>query len=172
MLPQGLDISHIQCVINYNLPDENNTYLHRIGRTGRMGQGGEAITIITNLEELNILKRHRAHNRRRHREKTIDLKLAPKPAHGSTGPRDFDDGERGAGGALEEEAEDSAADNDAALALRRLWLSLKPKRRKRFPTAAAEAARSTATEANEAADRVLSATSRGARLAPDNHTTG
>lgn len=91
---RGLDISHIQCVINYNLPDEHDTYVHRIGRTGRMGQGGEAISIITNLEELNILKNIVRSIGGEIAEKQVDLKLAPKPVHSGSGHRDFDDGDR------------------------------------------------------------------------------
>ncbi len=41
---RGLDIEELACVINYNLPDVPETYVHRIGRTGRAGHGGIAIS--------------------------------------------------------------------------------------------------------------------------------
>lgn len=45
---RGLDIDNITHVINFDLPDDPNTYVHRIGRTGRNGNTGKAISIITN----------------------------------------------------------------------------------------------------------------------------
>jgi ATP-dependent RNA helicase RhlE len=41
---RGIDVSGIELVINYDLPDEAENYIHRIGRTGRMGSQGHAIT--------------------------------------------------------------------------------------------------------------------------------
>ena len=41
---RGIDISQLSHVINYDLPNEPETYIHRIGRTGRAGLGGEAIS--------------------------------------------------------------------------------------------------------------------------------
>ena len=42
---RGIDIDHVNLVINYGLPQENETFIHRIGRTGRAGRTGLAITI-------------------------------------------------------------------------------------------------------------------------------
>ena len=44
---RGLDIEGIAQVINYDLPDSEQHFTHRIGRTGRMGRSGEAVTFIT-----------------------------------------------------------------------------------------------------------------------------
>jgi len=44
---RGLDISHIECVINYDLPQCPDDYIHRIGRTGRAGAEGVAISLVT-----------------------------------------------------------------------------------------------------------------------------
>lgn len=44
---RGLDISHIEHVINYDLPQCPEDYIHRIGRTGRAGKEGEALCFIT-----------------------------------------------------------------------------------------------------------------------------
>ncbi len=41
---RGLDIEELACVINYNLPEVPETYVHRIGRTGRAGHGGIALS--------------------------------------------------------------------------------------------------------------------------------
>ncbi len=42
---RGLDIEHLSHVVNYDLPAEAESYVHRIGRTGRAGRGGTAITL-------------------------------------------------------------------------------------------------------------------------------
>ena len=42
---RGLDIEHVSHVVNYDLPTDAESYVHRIGRTGRAGRGGTAITL-------------------------------------------------------------------------------------------------------------------------------
>ena len=44
---RGLDIEHVTHVINYDVPDVTEAYVHRIGRTGRVGRTGRAITFVT-----------------------------------------------------------------------------------------------------------------------------
>lgn len=44
---RGLDIKHIQLVVNYVCPNHIEDYVHRVGRTGRAGNKGTAITFIT-----------------------------------------------------------------------------------------------------------------------------
>ncbi len=44
---RGLDIPHIEHVINYDLPQCPEDYIHRVGRTGRAGASGEAVCLIT-----------------------------------------------------------------------------------------------------------------------------
>ena len=48
---RGLDFEGIRQVINYDLPDSEQLFTHRVGRTGRMGRSGEAVTFITEDEE-------------------------------------------------------------------------------------------------------------------------
>ena len=48
---RGLDIEGIGQVINYDLPDSDLLFTHRVGRTGRMGRAGEAVTFITPDDE-------------------------------------------------------------------------------------------------------------------------
>ena len=47
---RGIDIDHLSHVINYDLPNIPETYVHRIGRTGRAGNQGTAITFISGAE--------------------------------------------------------------------------------------------------------------------------
>ncbi|MBF0479208.1 MAG: DEAD/DEAH box helicase [Candidatus Omnitrophica bacterium] len=44
---RGIDVKGIELVINYDLPEDPENYVHRIGRTGRAGQEGHAITFAT-----------------------------------------------------------------------------------------------------------------------------
>ncbi len=47
---RGLDVSHVSHVINYEMPDDAEVYVHRIGRTGRVGRDGIAISIVSKRE--------------------------------------------------------------------------------------------------------------------------
>ena len=44
---RGIDVSHIEHVVNYDLPMDPEDYVHRIGRTGRNGKTGEALSFVT-----------------------------------------------------------------------------------------------------------------------------
>ena len=52
---RGIDIDNLSCVINYNIPEEAETYVHRIGRTGRAGEEGRAISFC-DYGERGLLK--------------------------------------------------------------------------------------------------------------------
>jgi ATP-dependent RNA helicase DeaD len=88
---RGLDIEHVTHVINYDLPNNPEIYVHRIGRTGRVGRTGRAITFATNKqrEDLKTIERvvkapigeweppeerleHAPRPRRREREKPVE----------------------------------------------------------------------------------------------------
>ncbi len=47
---RGLDVEHIGRVINYDIPNDPEAYVHRIGRTARMGRAGKAILFVTPRE--------------------------------------------------------------------------------------------------------------------------
>jgi ATP-dependent RNA helicase DeaD len=57
---RGLDITGVSHVVNYDIPNSPDVYVHRIGRTGRMGEAGRAITLITRRQrrELEAIERH------------------------------------------------------------------------------------------------------------------
>ncbi|MBZ0299423.1 MAG: DEAD/DEAH box helicase [Anaerolineae bacterium] len=47
VMARGVDIPDVSHVINYDIPQLSNEYVHRIGRTGRAGRSGDAITLVT-----------------------------------------------------------------------------------------------------------------------------
>lgn len=47
---RGLDVDRIGLVVNFDVPRETDTYVHRVGRTGRAGRTGESITFVTPKE--------------------------------------------------------------------------------------------------------------------------
>ncbi len=51
---RGLDVDHLSHVINYDLPDSVENYIHRIGRTGRAGKEGVAISLIHSLDRRKL----------------------------------------------------------------------------------------------------------------------
>ena len=51
---RGLDIPDVSHVINYDLPEDADAYVHRIGRTGRAGRSGEALTLVTPRERRTL----------------------------------------------------------------------------------------------------------------------
>jgi ATP-dependent RNA helicase DeaD len=51
---RGIDVERITHVINYDLPDDHEGYVHRIGRTGRAGRAGVAISLVTPRETYRI----------------------------------------------------------------------------------------------------------------------
>jgi translation initiation factor 4A len=56
MLSRGIDVQQVAVVINYDLPKEKETYMHRIGRSGRYGRKGIAITFVTTKEDIKMLR--------------------------------------------------------------------------------------------------------------------
>lgn len=51
---RGLDVSRISHVFNYDVPQDSETYVHRIGRTGRAGRKGEAIILLSNSQRYKL----------------------------------------------------------------------------------------------------------------------
>ena len=48
---RGIDVDDVDCVINYDIPEENEYYVHRFGRTGRAKKKGVAWSIVSNFPE-------------------------------------------------------------------------------------------------------------------------
>jgi ATP-dependent RNA helicase DeaD len=101
---RGLDVEHVTHVINYDVPNSSETYVHRIGRTGRVGRTGRAITFVTpdQRDEIARIERdvktvigewespeerleHAPRPRRREREERREREPAPAAANGGSG---------------------------------------------------------------------------------------
>jgi translation initiation factor 4A len=50
LLARGIDVQQVSLVINYDLPDNNENYIHRIGRSGRFGRKGVAINLLSSKD--------------------------------------------------------------------------------------------------------------------------
>ena len=98
---RGIDVDRVSHVVNYELPHEPETYVHRIGRTGRAGQVGEAVSFCDAEERLRL----RAIERLLRRPITAQnapppgpdgdaLDAAEKPADARRGDRGSDDRRR------------------------------------------------------------------------------
>lgn len=59
---RGLDVERISHVLNYDIPHDTESYVHRIGRTGRAGRSGEAILFVTPRERRMLRSIERATN--------------------------------------------------------------------------------------------------------------
>ncbi|MDD3652670.1 MAG: DEAD/DEAH box helicase [Desulfotomaculaceae bacterium] len=67
---RGLDISGVTHVYNFDIPQDPESYVHRIGRTGRLGKSGQAITFVT-PREIGLLKIIESMSRRKIMRKPI-----------------------------------------------------------------------------------------------------
>jgi len=70
---RGLDVSNIELVINYDLPEQADDYVHRIGRTGRADKTGHAISFATPDQKFDIRAIERLINQQ--------LPVSPLPGH-------------------------------------------------------------------------------------------
>ncbi|XP_047383683.1 ATP-dependent RNA helicase DDX19B isoform X1 [Sciurus carolinensis] len=85
---RGIDVEQVSVVINFDLPvdkdgnPDNETYLHRIGRTGRFGKRGLAVNMVDSKHSMNILNRIQEHfNKKIERLDTDDLDEIEKIAN-------------------------------------------------------------------------------------------
>ncbi len=54
---RGLDLPYVNLVINMDVPANDETYMHRVGRTGRFGTCGVAVSLVTPAERLSLQAR-------------------------------------------------------------------------------------------------------------------
>jgi ATP-dependent RNA helicase DeaD len=106
---RGLDVEHVTHVINFDVPNSSETYVHRIGRTGRVGRTGRAITFVTPEERDEIGRIERDVNTKIGEWESPEERLehAPPPRRRERRPREQDGEPREAKEAKE------GADSDA-----------------------------------------------------------
>ncbi len=61
---RGLDISNVDLIINYDVPMDSESYVHRVGRTARAGKSGFAVTLVTQYDVEHYLKIEKAINKK------------------------------------------------------------------------------------------------------------
>jgi ATP-dependent RNA helicase RhlE len=85
---RGLDVESISHVINYDMPDTADAYIHRIGRTGRAQRTGDAFTLVTDEDKdmIKILERIMGSPLKRETLDGFDYK-APAPPRSDSGGR-------------------------------------------------------------------------------------
>lgn len=70
---RGIDVDNLTHVINYSLPQDPESYVHRIGRTGRAGKSGTAITLITPSEYRKLTSIQRIANTKIAKQKVPNI---------------------------------------------------------------------------------------------------
>ncbi len=85
---RGLDIETVSHVINYDMPDTADAYIHRIGRTGRAQRTGDAFTLVTDEDKdmIRTLERIMGSELKRETLEDFDYK-APAPPRSESGGR-------------------------------------------------------------------------------------
>ena len=56
LMARGIDIERVNLVVNYDMPDSSNTYLHRVGRAGRYKTKGNSISFVLEEKDVEVLK--------------------------------------------------------------------------------------------------------------------
>jgi len=72
LLARGIDVQQVSLVINYDLPQNMENYLHRIGRSGRFGRKGVAINFVTN-QDVRMMKDIERHYHTQIEEMPMDI---------------------------------------------------------------------------------------------------
>ncbi len=77
---RGIDVADISHIINYDIPEDPEVYVHRVGRTARMGARGKAFTLVTNEQGEELTKVENLINMVIPQATLKDYQAAPAPA--------------------------------------------------------------------------------------------
>ena len=93
---RGIDIDDLDRVVNYDLPDEAEDYVHRIGRTGRAGAEGEAISLVSRDDFRNLvaIERHLGYFINREVIEGLEPKLVVPDSNAAHAPKKAQKGRR------------------------------------------------------------------------------
>ena len=61
---RGLDLDNVSLVVNFDLPFDSESYIHRVGRTGRAGQSGKAVSLVSPRDKRGLFRLERQLNQR------------------------------------------------------------------------------------------------------------
>src|SRR5262249_17760923 len=78
---RGIDVHEISHIVNYDLPQDIQVYVHRIGRTARMGSRGKAITFVTREQGPELTQIEILINRQLEQLSVPEFKPTPPPRH-------------------------------------------------------------------------------------------
>ncbi len=97
---RGIDVDNIELVVNFDLPDQVDDYVHRIGRTGRAGRSGKAISFAAPEQKADVAQIQKLINAVLPIKSPSgeDLPTISKAAHGAPRKKKSSGGSRGRGG--------------------------------------------------------------------------
>ena len=78
---RGIDVSQVSHVINYDIPDTAEAYVHRIGRTGRAARTGDAFTLVTNEDTVMVRTIEKKLNAQLERRTVAGFDYSVPPPH-------------------------------------------------------------------------------------------
>jgi superfamily II DNA/RNA helicase len=95
---RGIDVANISHVINFDMPDTPQTYIHRIGRTGRAERSGEAYTLVTDADRQMVGAIHHALGKPVDRRRLVDFNYSAAESKQANVPRHSRGARRSRGG--------------------------------------------------------------------------
>ncbi|MBF8983539.1 DEAD/DEAH box helicase [Lutibacter sp. B2] len=120
---RGIDVENVAMVINYDIPEDYEYYVHRIGRTGRAGKGGVAYTFVT-AKQIRLLKSIEKYIKSRIIRKTIptlnDLAERQRELFSQRIVKAIEEGHLGAYTAMIEQLAEEYSSIDIAAALAKI----------------------------------------------------
>ena len=93
---RGIDVTNISHIINFDMPQSSDDYVHRVGRTGRMGREGIAFTFVTPEQGIELTRIEMLINKLLERDEIegfVTVAQAAPPQEGRTLPADVANGE-------------------------------------------------------------------------------
>jgi superfamily II DNA/RNA helicase len=80
---RGLDLDDVKLVVNYDPPEDEKAYTHRVGRTGRAGRSGDAVTLVLPEQQADVSRVARLNGQMERFEETGMKVAAPKLVYSS-----------------------------------------------------------------------------------------
>lgn len=93
VIGRGIDVSGVSHIINYDIPQVSDDYVHRVGRTGRMGREGVAFTFVTSEEGGQLTRIEQRINRQLKRDEIAGFEAVQKLTATSQAGKLLGDGE-------------------------------------------------------------------------------